>query len=47
MLTFGIALTQNWSVAGIQMIYSIVYAILIAFGEYNRWSVDGWRAAVQ
>ncbi len=44
-LTFGIALTQNWSVAGIQMIYAVVYAILLAFVEYNRWSVDGWREA--
>ncbi len=42
-LTFGIGLTQNWAVAGIQMTYAVVYAILLAFGEYNRWSVDGWR----
>jgi thiosulfate dehydrogenase (quinone) large subunit len=42
-LTFGIALTQNWSVAGIQMTYAIVYAILLAFAEYNRWSLDRWR----
>ena len=42
-LTFGISLTQNWSVARLQMIYAIVYAILLAFAEYNRWSVDGWR----
>jgi thiosulfate dehydrogenase [quinone] large subunit len=42
-LTFGISLTQNWAVAGLQLIYAIVYAILLAFGEYNRWSVDEWR----
>jgi len=42
-LTFGISLTQNWSVAGLQLIYAVVYAILLAFGEYNRWSLDGWR----
>jgi thiosulfate dehydrogenase [quinone] large subunit len=42
-LTFGISFTQNWSVAGLQLIYAIVYAILLAFGEYNRWSIDGWR----
>ena len=42
-LTFGISLTQNWSVAGLQLIYAIVYAILLAFAEYNRWSLDGWR----
>jgi thiosulfate dehydrogenase [quinone] large subunit len=42
-LTFGISLTQNWSVAGLQLIYAVVYAILLAFAEYNRWSFDGWR----
>jgi thiosulfate dehydrogenase [quinone] large subunit len=42
-LTLGISFTQNWSVAGLQLIYAIVYAILLAFGEFNRWSVDGWR----
>jgi thiosulfate dehydrogenase [quinone] large subunit len=42
-LTFGISFTQNWSVAGLQLIYAIVYAILLAFGEYDRWSIDGWR----
>jgi thiosulfate dehydrogenase [quinone] large subunit len=42
-LTFGISLTQNWSVAGLQLIYAVVYAILLAFAEYNRWSADGWR----
>jgi thiosulfate dehydrogenase (quinone) large subunit len=42
-LTFGISLTQNWSVAGLQLIYAIVYAILLSFAEHNRWSLDGWR----
>lgn len=42
-LTFGVGLTQNWSVAGLQLIYAVVYAILLASEEYNRWSVDGWR----
>lgn len=46
-LMFGIALTQNWSVAGTQMIYAIAYAILLAFDQYNRWSVDGWREAAR
>lgn len=43
-LTFGIGLTQNWSVAGIQLTYAVVYAALLAFQKYNRWSVDGWLA---
>jgi thiosulfate dehydrogenase (quinone) large subunit len=42
-LTFGISFTQNWSVAGLQLTYAIVYAFLLAFGEYNRWSIEGWR----
>ena len=42
-LTFGAGLLQNWSVAGIQLTYAVVYAILLAFAGYNRWSVDGWR----
>ncbi|HTU48992.1 MAG TPA: DoxX family protein [Acidobacteriaceae bacterium] len=42
-LTFGISLTQNWSVAGLQLIYAVVYALLLGFGEYNRWSFDGWH----
>jgi thiosulfate dehydrogenase [quinone] large subunit len=46
-LTFGISFTQNWSVAGLQLIYAIVYAILLAFADYNRWSIDGWRDRVR
>lgn len=44
-LTFGVGLMQNWSVASTQMIYAIVYAVLLGFEAYNRWSVDGWRKA--
>ena len=44
-LTFGVSLTQNWDVAGIQMTYAIVYAILLAFEGYNSWSMDRWRGA--
>jgi thiosulfate dehydrogenase [quinone] large subunit len=42
-LTFGVSLTQNWSVAGVQLIYAVVYAVLLASAEYNRWSLDAWR----
>jgi len=42
-LTFGEGLLQKWSVAGIQLLYAVVYAILLAFVGYNRWSIDGWR----
>jgi thiosulfate dehydrogenase [quinone] large subunit len=39
-LTFGTTLRQDWDVAAIQLLYSIVYAILIAALRYNRLSVD-------
>jgi len=39
-LTFGTALRQDWEVAGIQLLYSVVYAILIAALRYNSLSVD-------
>ena len=42
-LMFGVGLTQNWAVAGIQMTYALVYAILLAFISHNRWSIDRWR----
>jgi thiosulfate dehydrogenase [quinone] large subunit len=39
-LTFGTALRQDWSVAGTQLLYSVVYAALIAALRYNSLSVD-------
>ena len=39
-LTFGATLRQDWDVAAIQLLYSIVYAILISALRYNRLSVD-------
>ena len=39
-LTFGTALRQDWDVAGIQLLYSAVYAGLIAALHYNSLSVD-------
>ena len=39
-LTFGICLQMDWNVAGLQLIYVIVYAILIAGLELNRYSLD-------
>jgi hypothetical protein len=46
-LTFGAALRQDWDSAGLQLIYALVYAILLASREYNLLSVDGWLAALQ
>ncbi|MGC2059251.1 MAG: DoxX family protein [Candidatus Sulfotelmatobacter sp.] len=42
-LTFGTALRQDWDVAGIQLLYSAVYAALIAALRYNGLSVDQKR----
>jgi thiosulfate dehydrogenase (quinone) large subunit len=42
-LTFGTALRQDWDVAGIQLLYSAVYAALIAGLRYNGLSVDKRR----
>ncbi len=39
-LTFGTCLRQDWNVAGLQLIYSTVYFILIGFLRYNAFSMD-------
>jgi len=44
-LTFGTALRQDWDVAGLQLLYSAVYAALIAGLRYNSLSVDQKFAA--
>jgi thiosulfate dehydrogenase (quinone) large subunit len=41
-LTFGSALHQDWDVAGLQLIYALVYFVLIGFRRYNGFSVDGF-----
>jgi thiosulfate dehydrogenase [quinone] large subunit len=43
-LTFGSALRQDWDSAGLQLIYALLYSILLAMRCYNRYSVDGWFA---
>jgi thiosulfate dehydrogenase [quinone] large subunit len=40
LLTFGSALHQDWTTTGIQLIYALVYAVLIAFHRYNTRSLD-------
>ena len=39
-LTFGATLNQDWESAGLQLIYAIVYASLLAFRHYNTYSAD-------
>jgi thiosulfate dehydrogenase [quinone] large subunit len=43
-LTFGVALVQDWPVAGLQLTYALVFSLLLAFAAHNRWSVDGFIA---
>ena len=40
-LTFGSTLKQDFSAAGIQLTYAAVYALLLAFRQYNAFSIDG------
>jgi thiosulfate dehydrogenase [quinone] large subunit len=42
-LTFGSALHQDFGAAGVQLTYGFLYAILLAFREFNTFSIDGWR----
>jgi thiosulfate dehydrogenase (quinone) large subunit len=41
-LTFGSTLRQDWESAGLQLIYALLYAILLATREYNKFSLDTW-----
>jgi thiosulfate dehydrogenase [quinone] large subunit len=42
MLQIGTCLAQNWDVAGAQLIYVLLFFILLTYCERNRWSVDRW-----
>jgi thiosulfate dehydrogenase [quinone] large subunit len=39
MLTFGICLAQNWSVASEQLIYMILLGLLLAGARYHRFGL--------
>ena len=41
-LTFGTTLRQDWESAGLQLIYALAYAILLATRERNTISLDRW-----
>ena len=41
-LTFGSSLHQDWNIVGLQLIYAIVYFMLIGWLRYNWLSIDGW-----
>ena len=40
-LTFGSALVQDWAAAGIQLMYALVFSVLLFLRRYNAWSLDG------
>ena len=42
-LLFGVCLVQNWSAAGVQMVYLAFFAALLATLRHDKWSLDGWR----
>jgi len=39
-LMFGSSLREDWSTVGIQLTYSVVYCILIAGAQFNRFGFD-------
>ncbi|MGC8550288.1 MAG: MauE/DoxX family redox-associated membrane protein [Acidobacteriaceae bacterium] len=39
-LTFGSSFLQDWNVMGLQLIYAVVYFLLLIFIPNNHWSVD-------
>jgi thiosulfate dehydrogenase [quinone] large subunit len=43
-LTLGVCLAQNWTVAAEQLIYMFVFAALLASARFDRYSLDGWRS---
>jgi len=42
-LIFGINLIQKMDVAAEQLIYVLLYAVLLATAHCDRFSIDGWR----
>ena len=39
-LVFGTALVSDWNALAIQMLYVVIYVALLAFQEYNDYSLD-------
>ena len=39
-LTFGTTLRQDWSTAGVQLVYAAIYAALLALDRRNDYSLD-------
>jgi thiosulfate dehydrogenase [quinone] large subunit len=45
-LIFGSTLHQDWQIAGLQLNYSLVYAILLAGVRCDRYGVDRFRSRI-
>lgn len=43
-LMVGVTLAQNWDVAGVQLIYCVIYFALLSFRDRNFFSVDNFLA---
>ena len=41
LLTFGSTLHQDWDIAGLQLVYALVYFVLIGLRQHNSLSIDG------
>ncbi|HEY3936252.1 MAG TPA: DoxX family membrane protein [Bryobacteraceae bacterium] len=39
-LVFGTALRSDWNIVAIQLLYAVIYAVLLAAREYNAYSLD-------
>jgi thiosulfate dehydrogenase (quinone) large subunit len=40
LLVFGTALRSDWNIVAIQLLYALIYALLLAAREYNAYSLD-------
>ncbi len=43
----GVTLMKDWNTAANQLIYGLIFFILLAGAGFNGWSVDQWRARKQ
>ena len=41
-LIFGSTLRQDWATVGIQLMYALVYSLLLAGTRVNYYSIDSW-----
>jgi thiosulfate dehydrogenase [quinone] large subunit len=46
-LIFGTAAIEQWQGIFTQLFYSAYLAVLFNYTNYNKYSVDGWRGAVE